>query len=192
MKKLAGWTILALALLLAPGCGGDTGETHDDAAPAAEPEVTAPQMRRLNVILEGRSESTLTGIAMFVQSTSGQVSLQLNVENTPPGKHAVHLHETGDCSAPDASSAGGHWNPSHEDHGKWGAGAHHLGDIGNIEVGENGEGSLTLDTDRWSIGTGADNDILGKAVIVHADADDFTSQPTGNAGGRIGCGVISE
>ena len=67
---------------------------------------------------------------------------------------------------------------------------HHLGDIGNLEVGEDGEGSLTLSTDKWTMGSGADNDILGKAVIVHAGADDFTTQPTGAAGGRIGCGVI--
>jgi Cu-Zn family superoxide dismutase len=191
MKKTVGSMALAVMLALLVACSGgeqpaeeaDADHGHDSG------ETSAPLMRRVNVILEGKSDSMLTGIAMFVQDSSG-VTLQLNVENTPPGEHAVHLHETGDCSAADGTSAGGHWNPSMEDHGKWGEPPHHLGDVGNIVVGEDGMGAITLTTDRWSIGTGAENDILGRSIIVHADKDDFTSQPTGAAGGRIGCGVI--
>jgi Cu-Zn family superoxide dismutase len=107
-----------------------------------------------------------------------------------PGPHAVHIHETGDCSAEDGSSAGGHWNPTGEEHGKWGEHPFHLGDIGNIEVGEDGTGSITLSTDLWSIGDSSDHDVVGKSIVVHAGADDFKSQPSGAAGERIGCGVI--
>jgi Cu-Zn family superoxide dismutase len=76
------------------------------------------------------------------------------------------------------------------DHGKWGADHFHLGDLGNIDVNEDGFGSLTLTTDLWSLGTGGDDDIVGLGIIVHASEDDFTTQPTGAAGGRIGCGVV--
>ena len=91
---------------------------------------------------------------------------------------------------PDGTSAGGHWNPTNVAHGAWGEGEFHLGDIGNMTVAENGTGRIALTTDLWEMGTGSDVDIVGRSVIVHADPDDFTSQPTGNAGGRIGCGVI--
>jgi Cu-Zn family superoxide dismutase len=114
----------------------------------------------------------------------------VTLEQAPPGEHAVHIHETGDCSADDGSSAGGHWNPTSQDHGRWDAAPFHLGDIGNVVVNEEGDGSLSLITDRWTMGGGGPNDIMGLAVIVHADPDDFTSQPSGAAGVRIGCGVI--
>ena len=199
MRMNLGSMVLAALLATLVACGGGDQPAEDSSAdPAAAGADAAdsaaagePPMRRINVVLEGKSDSQLTGIAMFVQDKTG-VTLQLNVENTPPGEHAVHIHETGDCSAPDASSAGGHWNPSMEDHGKWGETPHHMGDIGNVVVAADGMGELSLTTDKWSIGTGADNDILGHAIVVHADKDDFMTQPTGAAGGRIGCGVIAE
>ena len=131
------------------------------------------------------------GTAIFLRE-GGKTTLQVSLRNTPPGVHAVHLHETGDCSAHDASSAGGHWNPTGAEHGAWGKPPFHLGDIGNVTVGEDGTGSLNLTTDLWTMGTAADNDLLGKAVIVHASSDDFTTQPSGAAGDRIACGVIRE
>lgn len=184
MKKNLGLSLLFCMLALIVACGSSE-------EPAAEEASSLPSepIARLDTLLKAKSGSELTGIAIFIQDSFG-VSLQLNIENTPPGEHAVHLHEVGDCSADDASSAGGHWNPTIEDHGKWGEAPHHLGDIGNISVGEDGIGNLTLTTDRWTIGGGGETDIYGKALIVHADPDDFTSQPTGAAGGRIGCAVI--
>ena len=77
------------------------------------------------------------------------------------------------------------------DHGKWDEEMFHLGDIGNIVVGADGKGTIAITTDRWSMGGTGENNVMGKSIIIHADADDFTSQPTGNAGGRIGCGVIN-
>ncbi len=146
--------------------------------------------RKAVAVIESRSDSKVTGTATFHEA-SGKVTLTIAIEGTEPGTHAVHLHDKGDCSAPDATSAGGHWNPSSEAHGKWGAAPFHHGDIGNIEVGADGKGSLKLSSDLWSIGGTPETDVVGRAVIVHAKADDFTTQPTGNAGGRVGCGVVA-
>jgi Cu-Zn family superoxide dismutase len=143
--------------------------------------------------IEAKSGATLTGKAEFRQKEGAKdVTAKIDVEKAPPGEHAVHIHEKGDCSSPDGKSAGGHWNPSNEAHGQWGHDHFHLGDIGNMKVGEDGKGTITLTTDKWTIGGGGPNDILGKAIIVHEKIDDFTTQPTGNAGNRIGCVVIAE
>ena len=106
------------------------------------------------------------------------------------GEHGFHVHETGDCSAPDATSAGGHFNPDDSDHGRAGQGEHHVGDSDNLIADDDG----VAEVDRWlhgaTLGDGADTDIVGKGVIVHADPDDYVSQPTGDAGDRLACGVI--
>jgi Cu-Zn family superoxide dismutase len=176
---------LYLAVIVAGCGGGHQGGGHDAGSPAAESTPAVEAVARL----EAKSDSTLTGSATFV-ADGGMVTLTLEVQSTPAGEHAFHLHEIGDCSAADGTSAGGHWNPTGEDHGKWNVEPFHLGDVGNLIVGEDGTGSITLTTDLWSIGTGEASDIVGRSVIVHAAADDFTTQPTGAAGGRIGCGVI--
>jgi Cu-Zn family superoxide dismutase len=158
-------------------------------APRETATPEAPQARAVARI-EARSGSTLGGEAVFAQQ-GGNVVLTLTVENAPQGSLAVHLHEKGDCSAPDAMSAGPHWNPTGEMHGQWGHSPYHRGDIGNIEVGPDGKGTLTLTTDLWNIGGDPAGDIVGRSIVVHAKTDDFKTQPTGNAGGRIGCGVIA-
>lgn len=143
--------------------------------------------------IEAKSGATLTGKAEFRQKDGAKdVTAKIDVEKAPPGEHAVHIHEKGDCSSPDGKSAGGHWNPGSEAHGQWGHDHFHLGDIGNMKVGEDGKGTITLTTDKWTIGGGGPNDVIGKSVIVHEKVDDFTTQPTGNAGNRIGCVVIAE
>ena len=151
--------------------------------------LTMPTAKQAIATIDSASESSVTGMAIFTQD-GDQITLVIEIQNASPGLHAVHIHENGDCSSPDGKSAGGHWNPTGVAHGKWGEGEFHLGDIGNITVGEDGTGSIELTTDLWEIGTGSDIDVVGKGIIVHADADDFTSQPSGNAGARIGCGVI--
>ena len=150
------------------------------------PTVSAKQA---NAMIGASNDSGVTGVAVFTQNDD-QITLTAEIQGASPGLHAIHIHANGDCSAPDGTSAGGHWNPTSVAHGKWGEGEFHLGDIGNITVGENGMGSITLTTDLWEIGTGSDVDVVGKGIIVHAGADDFTSQPSGAAGARIGCGVI--
>lgn len=149
---------------------------------------TGPSKQAIAVI-NPLNDSGVTGKATFTQM--GQtVMLHIEIKNVAPGQRAVHIHENGDCSAPDGTSAGGHWNPTNVAHGKWGEGEFHLGDIGNVEVGEDGTGSIELVTDLWEIGTGSNIDVVGKGIIVHSGADDFVSQPSGAAGSRIGCGVI--
>ena len=145
--------------------------------------------KKAYAVIQSKSDSHLTGKATFLEA-NGKVKLTVMISGAEPGTHAVHLHEKGDCTAPDGASAGGHWNPSQENHGKWATAPFHHGDIGNVEVGANGKGTLTLTTDLWTIGGAPETDVVGKAVIVHAKADDFTTQPTGNAGGRVGCGVV--
>lgn len=151
--------------------------------------LSTPSAKQAIATIGPTSGNSVTGMAIFTQN-GDQITLTIEIQNASPGIHAVHIHENGDCSAPDGKSAGGHWNPTDVAHGKWGEGEFHLGDIGNITVGEDGTGSIELTTNLWEIGTGSDVDVVGKGIIVHADADDFTSQPSGNAGARIGCGVI--
>lgn len=108
----------------------------------------------------------------------------------PGGEHGFHVHQVGDCSAPDAESAGDHLNPGSQPHGNPSTGAHHAGDLLNLRA--NGEGTAAVDVVLASltVGGGAVTDVIGKAVIVHAAADDYSSQPAGNSGARIACGVI--
>ena len=149
---------------------------------------TAPA-KQANAMIGSSSDSGVTGIAVFTQN-GDQITLMIEIQGALPGLHAVHIHANGDCSSPDGKSAGGHWNPTGVAHGKWGEGEFHLWEIGNITVGEDGIDSITLTTDLWEIGTDSDVDVVGRGIIVHAGADDFTSQPSGDAGARIGCGVI--
>jgi Cu-Zn family superoxide dismutase len=135
------------------------------------------------------NESGVAGKAVFTQ-IGDNIKLVVSLANASAGEHGVHIHAIGDCSAPDGKSAGGHWNPTGVAHGKWGEGEFHLGDIGNMTVDDQGMGKIELTTNLWEMNTGSDIDIVGKAIIVHAGADDFVSQPSGNAGARIGCGVI--
>ena len=135
------------------------------------------------------TDGDFSGMGSFIIDDD-TITLTIEIEGLPPGDYAVHIHEYGDCSSPDGSSAGGHWNPTHTAHGRWGEGAFHLGDLGNITVGEDGTGIIELTTDLWEIGTGSERDVVGKAIVLHAGADDFSTQPSGDAGARIGCGTI--
>ncbi|MDX1462511.1 MAG: superoxide dismutase family protein [Marinirhabdus sp.] len=138
-----------------------------------------------------KSNSGATGRVSFKEK-DGMVTFEAVINGLEPGMHAIHIHENADCSAEDGTSAGGHWNPTFEDHGKWGDTAgYHKGDIGNFEANDQGQGTITMTTDQWCIGCGDEKkDILGKSIIVHQGADDFTSQPSGAAGARVSCGGI--
>ncbi|MEN9928488.1 MAG: hypothetical protein RLZZ231_409 [Bacteroidota bacterium] len=146
--------------------------------------------KKLVIQFEAKSQSTASGTASFLEK-NGKVTFEANLSGLKPGVHAIHIHEKSDCSAADGSSAGGHWNPTFKKHGKWGEVEHHKGDIGNFIVDEKGNGSISLTTEEWCIGCeDQTKNILGKGLIVHANADDFVTQPTGNAGGRVACSGI--
>jgi superoxide dismutase, Cu-Zn family len=145
---------------------------------------------KLNIAFESKSNSKVTGTATF-EEKNGTVTFIAKIAGLQPGIHAIHIHEKSDCSAADATSAGGHWNPTFKKHGKWGEAEHHKGDIGNFTADEKGNGTITLTTDEWCIGCADETkNIIGKGLIVHQGADDFTTQPTGNAGARLACSTI--
>ncbi len=187
-----GFIAIALFLFLS-AC--NTGNKQDDEAQTESSDQPAQQdaPASAKATMEPASGSQVKGEATFTAEGEGSVRFELTVENLTPGEHAVHLHEKGDCSAEDASSAGGHWNPTMKPHGKRGDGtSYHKGDVGNMTVGADGKGTMSLTVEGWSIGGADSTNVVGKSVIIHEKADDFTSQPSGNAGGRISCGVIKE
>lgn len=146
--------------------------------------------KELTVPMGSKSGSNVSGTISFKQ-TENNVTMNVALKGLTPGTHAIHIHQNGDCSADDGSSAGGHWDPTMENHGKWGEGMHHSGDIGNLEVAADGLASLDFNTDKWCLGCDDQKrNIIGKGLIVHASADDFKSQPSGAAGARVACGVI--
>jgi Cu-Zn family superoxide dismutase len=175
--------VLLAVLVAAAGCS--TSTSSSSATPAAQ----APAAAKATAAIEGRSGSNLSGNATFTEKSGGGVHVSVDVTGAPEGVHAVHLHDKGDCSAPDASSAGGHFNPTSTTHGSPDAPNHHAGDFGNMTVGADGKGHVELDTTMLSVSAGP-NSVMGRGIIVHAKADDMQTQPTGNAGGRIGCGVV--
>lgn len=156
------------------------------APPAADARAGGP--RSIEVPLAAKSGSQLSGKATFTE-VDGGVKVTVQVAGAPPGKVATHVHETGDCSAPDAKSAGGHFNPAAKAHGLPPSGERHLGDLGNIEVKPDGTGSTEIVVMGATLKASDPSSYLGKAIIVHEKQDDG-GQPVGNAGGRIGCGVI--
>src|SRR5262249_19890075 len=138
--------------------------------------------------LESRSGSSVTGEAEFTEKKDG-VEVSVQIKGAKPGTHGVHLHDKGDCSAPDASSAGGHFNPDSKAHGSPTADPHHAGDFGNITVAANGTGKIKILVKGLTVAPGP-NSVVGHAVVIHADADDYKTQPAGNAGARVACGVV--
>lgn len=138
-------------------------------------------------IVFSAKDKTVKGIITFVQTEKG-VKVVAHLEGLAPGKHGFHVHEFGDCSAPDFMSAGGHFNPTHASHGGPTHEMRHSGDLGNLVADDKGVATLEWLDPMMKL-TGPDS-IIGRAVIVHTNEDDLKSQPTGNAGGREGCGVI--
>jgi superoxide dismutase, Cu-Zn family len=131
------------------------------------------------------------GEADFYSLPDGQIkmALVLNIPSKAGSSVAVHFHEHGDCGNM-GNNAHGHWNPTKENHGKWGSASYHSGDIGNIFLNAKGYGKVGIITNRWSVSNTSSNNIIGLGIIVHGDTDDYKTQPTGNSGPRIGCGVI--
>jgi Cu-Zn family superoxide dismutase len=140
--------------------------------------------------LQPKSGTQVTGTVTFTQK-GDKVEVVANVKSLSPGKHGIHVHEKGDCSASDASSAGGHFAPGGGQHAGPTDSKRHAGDLGNIEADANGNATLTITTDALRVGSG-DRDVIGKSIVIHGDPDDLTTQPSGNSGGRIGCGVIEK
>ena len=131
--------------------------------------------------------SNVKGIVKFKQTEDG-INIIADVVGLTPGKHGFHIHEYGDCSSLDGKSAGGHFNPENKKHGAPDDKERHVGDFGNLVADENGKAHYER-TDAFISFSGTNN-IIGRAIIIHSGEDDLVTQPTGNAGSRLACGVI--
>lgn len=176
------------ALLFVVSCGPEPAPTSSAVPAAPEPDQIM-SVGFVKAILKPLGDSGVTGVVSFSVTPSG-VRVEAEVNGLTPGDHGFHIHEIGDCSAPDGKSAGGHFNPAGVPHAGPGAEAAHVGDLGNLKADKNGHARIAVMSSRATLGDGSPTDIMGRAVIVHADPDDLTSQPTGAAGGRVACGVI--
>lgn len=136
--------------------------------------------------LESKSNSKVTGTVTFTK-VGDEVQVVADIQNLTPGKHGFHIHDKGDCSAPDAASAGPHFNPTQKHHGGPDTAEHHSGDLGNITADASGKAHIDW-KGKLSL-TGADS-IIGKSVVVHEKEDDLKTDPSGNSGARIACGAI--
>ena len=180
---------LAVAIALMAGCAS-SGTPTATAKPSSDNAPAKSTASRATVVLAPASGSLVSGTLTLVPMGDG-VHMSGEVGGLKPGDtRGFHIHEKGDCSAADASTAGGHFNPAAQAHGRSGHGAHHAGDTDNIVANAKGVARIDAHVTGVTLGGGAGNDIAGRAVIVHAAADDYTTQPTGNAGARVACGVI--
>ncbi len=189
MKKISCLVItLALSIL---ACKNDKEKTKTVEEEVVLTEEKVEISKKIKIALNAKSNTNVAGNIVFKED-HGTVTMVAIIDGLEPGNHAIHIHQTADCTSDDGKSAGGHWNPTAQPHGKWGAAeGYHKGDIGNFTADENGNGTITFSTDEWCIGCEDENkNILGKAIIVHAGADDLTSQPSGAAGARVSCAGI--
>lgn len=166
MKKLV---LVSISLLVLAGC-----------ASTMRPTASATLMPTTG--------STAQGTVRFVQLADGAVEVSVDLTGVPPGVHGFHVHDKGDCGD-NGNAAGGHFNPSATPHGAPQAEPHHAGDFGNVTADASGGVRTTFTTRSVTVEPGP-NSAVGHAVILHANPDDLTTQPTGNAGGRIACGVV--
>ena len=182
-----------IALLIFAGCDQQQGMSgRNEGQTNAQPRATntlASQEEALRAVanLKPTQGNEAQGTVTFAKVEDG-VRVVADITGLTPGEHGFHIHEHGDCSAPDASSAGGHFNPTGMPHGGPDAAQHHLGDLGNITA--NPTGKAHLDRVFSFLELSGPNSIVGRGLVVHSGRDDLTSQPSGDAGARVACARI--
>jgi len=199
MKKYKiGGVIACLALTLAACSTDEDTETSDSEEEAASPiadesnESTDEAESAVANITGLADDSEITATANFTKDEDGKVTLNVSAEGLTEGEHGFHIHENPSCEADGdtpGGAAGGHWNPEGMDHGAPNADPSHLGDTGNLVAAEDGTATLEVSIEGWTLGDGADTDVIGHSMIVHANQDDFEGE-SGNAGPRVACGII--
>ncbi|MGH8176359.1 MAG: superoxide dismutase family protein [Steroidobacter sp.] len=172
--------------------GPDARTQPDSPAPDAGP-VIAPGLppEGATVQLAPTQGNTANGSLALARAPEGVRITGAMQGLKPDAQFGFHIHEKGDCSAPDASSAGGHFNPRKQPHGDPAAAAHHAGDMVNIRSDSTGVAEVDTTAKDVNLHTGQPGDVLGKAIVVHESPDDYATQPSGNSGARIACGVIT-
>ncbi|APV50606.1 superoxide dismutase [Betaproteobacteria bacterium GR16-43] len=176
---------IAFTLAVATLAAGCAGTSPGSAATASNTGATAVAK------LESTKGNAVAGTATFVQR-GDEVYVTVNVTGLPPNtSHGFHVHEKGDCSSGDGMSTGGHFNPTGAPHAKHEAAAHHAGDLPSLTADAYGNASINFKSKTITVGSGI-TDVIGRGLIVHRDPDDYTTQPTGNAGPRVACAVIQK
>lgn len=177
-------SLCALPLLaLTPSCAvviGNDGYIDGDSA--------FNDVERAVCVISGTAgNESVTGTVTFTERAGG-ILIEADITGLTPGLHGFHIHEYGDVSGLDGKSAGGHFNPDEEKHGGPEDRARHIGDLGNLEADSTGRAVYSRFDD--DVRLSGRRSVIGRAIVIHADADDFMTQPTGNAGGRVGFGVL--
>jgi superoxide dismutase, Cu-Zn family len=182
-------TLSVLVVALAMGFAGCNRETNTQARTTAATPTHPPSASELRAVaqLQPTQGNNVRGTVRFLDE-GGKVRVIAEIAGLTPGEHGFHVHENGDCSAPDASSAGGHFNPTNQPHAARDAEARHIGDLGNLTADANGRAQLDYVDPKLTLN--GPNSIVGRAVIVHAGRDDLRSQPSGDSGARVACGTI--
>ena len=189
MKKLPVTIIVSVLVGLFSACTGTDNaavQTHSHSEHMDAAGQSAPV--QASAVLEPTQGNVVRGNVTFRQEADGGVRIIAEVSGLTPGPHGFHVHENGDCSSPDGASAGGHFNPHQTEHGKAGEGVHHAGDLPSLDA--DADGNARLDAVLHGIDLTGDHGIVGRSLIVHADPDDYITQPTGNSGARVACAVI--
>lgn len=184
MKNFIALPILLIALV---SCTHNATKTESTDASAPMPTST-PAPTRAQAVLKTAAGEKIKGIIHFTEE-NGKMKVESMVEGLKPGPHGFHIHEVGDCSKADFASAGGHFTVDHSKHGALDSKVRHAGDLGNLMANNKGVAKSTITLQGLTLQAGATS-ILGRAVIIHKDKDDFKSQPAGNSGARQACGII--
>jgi superoxide dismutase, Cu-Zn family len=154
----------------------------------AQPEEKSSAPLKAIAVLHPTAANKVSGTVTFTEVADG-VQIHADITGLTPGNHGFHVHEFGDCSAADASSAGAHFNPTNKPHAAPDATERHVGDMGNVEADASGKATLEYMDHQISL-TNDQDSVIGRSVVVHAKADDLKTQPAGDSGARIACGVI--
>ncbi len=182
MKLLKNCSLALMLVFFALGCAQQSDQQEE-----TETMEPATNYTKVVAVVHPTEGNEATGTVTFQQEENG-VRVQGEFEGLSQGRHGFHIHQYGDCSASDGTSAGGHYNPTGNDHGSPTQDNRHMGDMGNLSASE--DGTATINYVDPKIKLNGSNNIIGRGIVIHGGEDDYESQPSGAAGPRIGCGVV--